>query len=197
MSVPAVLALADGTIFRGQSIGAKGNTTGEVVFNTALTGYQEILTDPSYARQLVTLTVPHVGNTGATPEDLEAQQIYCAGLIIRDLPRVASSWRANESLTAFLERGRVVAIAGIDTRRLTRLLREKGAQAGCIMTGEQADEAAAVKLARKFPGLQGMDLAKVVSVKRSFQWNEGTVWPESSRPPIRSHQRLHVVAYDF
>ena len=197
MSATAVLALADGTIFRGQSIGAKGNTTGEVVFNTALTGYQEILTDPSYARQIVTLTVPHIGNTGTTPEDLEAAQIYPAGLVIRDLPLLASNWRSNESLPEFLERGRVVAIAGIDTRKLTRLLREKGAQAGCIMTGDQVDEAAAVKLARKFPGLKGMDLAKVVSAKRSFQWNEGTVWPESLRAPIRSHQRLHVVAYDF
>jgi carbamoyl-phosphate synthase small subunit len=197
VSLPAVLALADGTIFRGQSIGAKGNTTGEVVFNTALTGYQEILTDPSYARQLVTLTCPHIGNTGTTPEDLESTQVYCAGLIIRDLPLLHSSWRANESLAEFLERGRVVAIAGIDTRKLTRLLREKGAQAGCIMTGEQVDEAAAIKAARKFPGLKGMDLAKVVSVKRSFQWNEGSVWPESARAPIRSQQRLHVVAYDF
>ena len=197
MSVPAVLALADGTIFRGQSIGAKGNTTGEVVFNTALTGYQEILTDPSYARQIVTLTCPHIGNTGTTPEDLESPQIYAAGLIIRDLPILSSSWRANESLPEFLERGRVVAIAGLDTRRLTRVLREKGAQAGCIMTGEQVDEAAAVKAARKFPGLKGMDLAKVVSAKRVFQWNEGTVWPDSSRAPIRAHQRLHVVAYDF
>ena len=192
-----MLALADGTIFRGQSIGAKGNTTGEVVFNTALTGYQEILTDPSYARQIVTLTCPHIGNTGATPEDLEAAQIYPAGLIIRDLPIRSSNWRANESLPEFLERGRVVAIAGIDTRRLTRLLRENGAQAGCIMTGEKADEAAAIKLARKFPGLKGMDLAKVVSTKRSFQWNDGSVWPDPSRPPIRSQQRLHVVAYDF
>ena len=197
MSVPAVLALADGTIFRGQSIGAKGNTTGEVVFNTALTGYQEILTDPSYARQIVTLTCPHIGNTGTTPEDLESQQIYCAGLIIRDLPLLASNWRANETLPEFLERGRVVAIAGIDTRRLTRILREKGAQAGCIMTGEQADEAAAVKLARKFPGLKGMDLAKVVSTKKHYQWNEGTIWPEPTRAPIRANQRLHVVAYDF
>lgn len=197
MSVPAVLALADGTIFRGQSIGAKGNTTGEVVFNTALTGYQEILTDPSYARQIVTLTCPHIGNTGTTPEDLESSQIYAAGLIIRDLPIVPSSWRANESLPEFLDRGRIVAIAGLDTRRLTRVLREKGAQAGCIMTGDQVDEAAAVKAARKFPGLKGMDLAKVVSTKRSFQWNEGTVWPDNARPPIRSHQRLHVVAYDF
>jgi carbamoyl-phosphate synthase small subunit len=197
VSLPAVLALADGTIFRGQSIGAKGNTTGEVVFNTALTGYQEILTDPSYARQLVTLTCPHIGNTGTTPEDLESTQVYCAGLIIRDLPLLHSSWRANESLAEFLERGRVVAIAGIDTRKLTRVLREKGAQAGCIMTGEQVDEAAAIKAARKFPGLKGMDLAKVVSIKRSFQWNEGSVWPESARAPIRSQQRLHVVAYDF
>jgi carbamoyl-phosphate synthase small subunit len=196
--VPAVLALADGTIFRGQSIGARGNTTGEVVFNTAITGYQEILTDPSYARQIVTLTTPHIGNTGATPEDLEAPQIYGAGLIIRDLPIIPSNWRANESLTEFLERGKVVAIANIDTRKLTRILREKGAQAGCIMTGDKTvDHAAAVKLARKFPGLKGMDLAKVVTTKRSYQWNEGTVWPDSNRIPIRSHQRLHVVAYDF
>jgi carbamoyl-phosphate synthase small subunit len=197
VSGPAVLALADGTIFRGQSIGAKGNTTGEVVFNTALTGYQEILTDPSYARQIVTLTCPHIGNTGTTPEDLESAQVYPAGLIIRDLPIVSSNWRANESLPEFLERGRTVAIAGIDTRKLTRLLREKGAQAGCIMTGEQTDEKAAVKLARKFPGLKGMDLAKVVTTKKAFQWNEGSVWPEPSRPPIRTNQRLHVVAYDF
>ena len=197
MSVPAVLALADGTIFRGQSIGAKGNTTGEVVFNTALTGYEEILTDPSYARQIVTLTCPHTGNTGTTPEDLESTQVYPAGLVIRDLPFVSSSWRANESLTSFLERGKVVAIAGIDTRKLTRLLREKGAQAGCIMTGDNVDQSAAVKLARKFPGLKGMDLAKVVSAKRTFQWNEGTLWPEGTRAPIRASQRLHVVAYDF
>jgi len=192
-----VLALADGTIFRGQSIGAKGNTTGEVVFNTALTGYQEILTDPSYARQIVTLTCPHIGNTGATPEDLESTQVYAAGLIIRDLSLLASSWRANESLPEFLERGRVVAIAGIDTRKLTRLLREKGAQAGCIMTGDKVDEVAAVIAARKFPGLKGMDLAKVVTTKRGFQWNEGNLWPERARAPIRSPQRLHVVAYDF
>ena len=197
MSLPAVLALADGTIFRGESIGAKGNTTGEVVFNTALTGYQEILTDPSYARQLVTLTTPHIGNTGTTPEDLESQQVFCAGLIIRDLPLLSSSWRANETLPEFLERGRLVAIAGLDTRKLTRILREKGAQAGCIMTGERVDENAAVKLARKFPGLKGMDLAKVVSAKKSYQWNEGTIWPEPPRAPIRANQRLHVIAYDF
>ena len=197
MSVPAVLALADGTMFRGKSIGAKGNTTGEVVFNTALTGYQEILTDPSYARQLVTLTCPHIGNTGTTPEDLESSQVYAAGLIIRDLALLASNWRASESLPEFLERGRVVAIADIDTRKLTRILREKGAQAGCIMTGEQVDQAAAVKAARKFPGLKGMDLAKVVTTKRRFQWNEGSLWPDRARAPIRSQQRLHVVAYDF
>src|SRR5215468_5627222 len=196
-SSPAVLALADGTIFRGQSIGAKGNTTGEVVFNTALTGYQEILTDPSYARQIVTLTVPHIGNTGATPEDLESAQVYAAGLVIRDLPPISSNWRANESLTEFLERGKVVAIAGIDTRKLTRILREKGAQSGCIMTGEQVDENAAVKAARKFPGLKGMDLAKVVTTKRLYQWNEGSVWQEKGKQLIRSQQRLHVVAYDF
>jgi carbamoyl-phosphate synthase small subunit len=197
VSAPAVLALADGTIFRGQSIGAKGNTTGEVVFNTALTGYQEILTDPSYARQIVTLTYPHIGNTGTTPEDLEASQIYPAGLVIRDLPPLPSNWRANESLSEFLERGKVVAIAGIDTRKLTRILRERGAQAGCIMTGDKVDANAAVKAAGKFPGLKGMDLAKVVSAKRSYQWNEGSVWHEAQRLPIRAHQRLHVVAYDF
>jgi carbamoyl-phosphate synthase small subunit len=195
--LPAVLALADGTIFRGQSIGAKGNTTGEVVFNTAMTGYQEILTDPSYARQIIAFTYPHIGNTGTTPEDLEASQIYAAGLVIRDLPPVASSWRSAEPLQEFLERGRLVAIAGIDTRKLTRIVREKGAQPGCIMTGERADEAAAIKAARMFPGLKGMDLAKVVSVKRPYQWNEGSIWQDASRPPIRAHQRLHVVAYDF
>src|SRR5690348_11310992 len=143
MSVPAVLALADGTIFRGQSIGAKGNTTGEVVFNTAMTGYQEILTDPSYSRQIVTLTYPHIGNTGTTPEDLESASVTASGLVIRDLPLLASNWRNTLPLSEFLERGKIVAIAGIDTRRLTRLLREKGAQAGCIMTGENIDAAAA------------------------------------------------------
>jgi carbamoyl-phosphate synthase small subunit len=197
VSSPAVLALADGTIFRGQSIGAKGNTTGEVVFNTALTGYEEILTDPSYARQIVTLTYPHIGNTGTTPEDLEAAQIYPAGLVIRDLPLLASNWRSTSSLSDFLEQGRIVAIAGIDTRKLTRILREKGAQSGCIMTGEKVDENAAIKAARMFPGLKGMDLAKVVSVKRTYQWNEGSIWQDNNRPPIRAHQRLHVVAYDF
>jgi len=193
----AVLALADGTVFRGQSIGAKGNTTGEVVFNTALTGYQEILTDPSYARQIVTLTYPHIGNTGATPEDLESQQIFAAGLIVRDVPPRESSWRSAESLHEFLTRGKVVAIAGIDTRKLTRILREKGAQSGCIMTGDNGDAAAAVKAAGKFPGLKSMDLAKVVSTKRLYQWNDGSLWQDGKRMPIRSTQRLHVVAFDF
>ena len=197
MSVPAVLALADGSVFRGVSIGAKGNTTGEVVFNTAMTGYQEILTDPSYSRQIVTLTYPHIGNTGTTPEDQESAGVTPSGLVIRDLPLVESSWRSSLSLGDFLERGRIVAIAGIDTRRLTRLLRERGAQAGCIMTGDNVDEAAAVHAATRFPGLKGMDLAKVVSTKERYQWNDGSIWQEVTRPTLRPQQRLHVVAYDF
>ncbi len=167
------------------------------MFNTAMTGYQEILTDPSYCRQIVTLTYPHIGNTGATPEDLESGSIYAAGLIIRDLPAVHSSWRAAESLESFLQKGKIVAIADIDTRKLTRILREKGALAGCIMTGEKADPNAAVHAARKFPGLKGMDLAKVVSTKRTYQWNEGTNWALESSPRQRPGQRVHVVAYDF
>ena len=194
---PAVLALADGSIFRGQSIGASGNTTGEVVFNTAITGYQEILTDPSYARQIVTLTYPHIGNTGTTPEDMESGQVYAAGLVIRDLSIATSSWRAECSLGEFLQRSRTVAIAGIDTRRLTRRLREGGAQAGCIMTGEKLDEAAAVRAATRFPGLKGMDLAKVVTTRESFQWNEGGIDRNGERPVVRAQQRLHVVAYDY
>ncbi len=196
MTVPAVLALGDGSIFRGQSVGAAGNTTGEVVFNTAITGYQEILTDPSYARQIVTLTYPHIGNTGATPEDMESARIYAAGLVIRDLSMISSSWRAAGDLAEFLRRGQVVAIAGIDTRRLTRLLREKGAQSGCIMTGDRIDEAAAVQLARAFPGLKGMDLAKVVSTHDAYQWNEGSIG-QACAVPLRAAQRLHVVAYDY
>jgi carbamoyl-phosphate synthase small subunit len=197
LMTPAVLALEDGTIFHGRSIGAKGNTTGEVVFNTAMTGYQEILTDPSYCKQIVTLTYPHIGNVGTNPEDLEAPAVYAAGLVIRDLPMLHSSWRATESLERFLERCKTVAIADIDTRRLTRLLREKGALAGCIMTGEKVDAAAAVHLARKFPGLKGMDLAKVVSTKRIYQWNEGTNWGLEVGTKPRPGQRVHVVAYDF
>jgi carbamoyl-phosphate synthase small subunit len=191
------LALADGSIFRGQSIGAKGNTTGEVVFNTAMTGYQEILTDPSYARQIVTLTYPHIGNTGTTPEDLESANVAASGLVIRDLPLLASSWRNALGLPEFLERGRIVAIADIDTRRLTRILRDKGAQAGCIMTGDNIDAAAAVRAAMKFPGLKGMDLAKVVSTRQRYQWNDGSIWQEFTRPVLRPQQRLHVVAYDY
>ena len=197
MSVPAVLALADGTIFRGQSLGASGNTTGEVVFNTAMTGYQEILTDPSYSRQIVTLTYPHIGNTGATPEDIEAPQIYAAGLVIRDLSLLDSSWRSAGTLAEFLKRGKIVAIGGIDTRRLTRMLREFGAQAGCIMTGEKIDLDAAVRAAKRFPGLKGMDLAQVVSTRQSYQWNEGSIGQEVDRVPIRAQQRLHVVAFDY
>jgi carbamoyl-phosphate synthase small subunit len=197
MTTPAVLALEDGTVFQGRSIGAKGNTTGEVVFNTAMTGYQEILTDPSYCRQIVTLTYPHIGNTGTNPEDMESSGIFAAGLVIRDLPLLHSSWRASESLGSFLERGRVVAIADIDTRKLTRILREKGAQAGCIMTGDKVDAQAAVRAAKKFPGLKGMDLAKVVTSKRIYQWNEGTNWAMHPSQHPRPITRLHVVAYDY
>ena len=193
---PAVLALEDGTVFKGVSIGAPGHTTGEVGCNTAMTGYQEILTDPSYCRQVVTLTYPHIGNTGATPEDLESGRIHAAGLVIRDLPLVHSNWRAAESLQSFLQRGNVVAIAGIDTRRLTRVLREKGAQAGSIMTGAEADAAAARRAAQGFPGLKGMDLARVVSIKRPYQWTEGSLW-RTPAAPGRPSTRLHVVAYDY
>jgi carbamoyl-phosphate synthase small subunit len=189
-STPAVLALEDGTVFHGRSIGAKGNTTGEVVFNTSMTGYQEILTDPSYCRQIVTLTYPHIGNTGANPEDMESAAIYAAGLIVRDLPLTHSSWRANESLESFLARGRTVAVADIDTRKLTRVLREKGALAGCIMTGDKADADAAVHAARKFPGLKGMDLAKVVSTRKQYQWNDGRLRYQTQHSPIAGGSRL-------
>jgi carbamoyl-phosphate synthase small subunit len=192
------LALEDGTVFRGVSIGAAGTSTGEVVFNTAMTGYQEILTDPSYSRQIVTLTYPHIGNTGSNPEDLESNSIHAAGLVVRDLPLLHSSWRATESLPEFLKRGGIVAIADLDTRKLTRILREKGAQAGCIAAGDAASRPdLAVEAARRFPGLKGMDLAKVVSTRRSFQWNEGTNWALEQGPRRRPGQRLHVVAYDF
>jgi len=198
VTTPAVLALEDGTVFRGISIGAPGTATGEVVFNTAMTGYQEILTDPSYSRQIVTLTYPHIGNTGTNPEDLESGGIHAAGLVIRDLPLMHSNWRATESLPEFLRRGGVVAIAEIDTRKLTRILREKGAQAGCIASGDAASRPQlAVQAAKRFPGLKGMDLARVVTTKRSFQWNEGTNWALEQGPRRRPGQRLHVVAYDF
>ncbi len=193
---PAVLALEDGTVFRGISIGASGVTTGEVVFNTAMSGYQEILSDPSYARQIVTLTCPHIGNTGVTPEDLESDSIHAAGLVIRDLPLAHSSWRASHSLQEFLVEGETVAIAGIDTRRLTRILRERGAQGGCIATADKADVDVALRAARAFPGLKGMDLAKVVSTRAPYQWNDGSIGRETGRV-LRPGSRLHVVAYDF
>jgi len=176
---PAILALEDGTVFHGVSIGASGQTIGEVVFNTSMSGYQEILTDPSYCRQMVTLTYPHIGNTGINSDDNESQQIYAAGLIIRDLPVVMSSWRAEIDLAEFLQRGNVVAIAEIDTRKLTRILRDKGAQSGCIMTGN-ADEATAVAHAKRFPGLAGMDLAKIVTTPVSGRTGRPqTFWPAS------------------
>ena len=198
MTTPAVLALEDGTVFRGVAIGALGTTTGEVVFNTAMTGYQEILTDPSYARQIVTLTYPHIGNTGTNPDDLESALIHAGGLVIRDLPLAHSSWRATESLPDFLKRRNTVAIAEIDTRKLTRILREKGAQAGCIAAGDASQRPdLAVAAARRFPGLAGMDLAKVVCTTAPYQWNEGTNWALEQGPKRRTGQRLHVVAYDF
>ncbi|WP_462379510.1 glutamine-hydrolyzing carbamoyl-phosphate synthase small subunit [Pseudomonas sp. Marseille-QA0892] len=199
MTKPAILALADGSIFRGESIGADGHTVGEVVFNTAMTGYQEILTDPSYARQLVTLTYPHIGNTGTTPQDGEANQVWAAGLIIRDLPLVASNWRNKQCLSDYLKANGTVAIADIDTRRLTRILREKGAQNGCILVGEDATEARALELAREFPGLKGMDLAKEVSTKQAYEWRS-TVWnlQDDDHAEIPAEQLpYHVVAFDY
>lgn len=191
----AILALADGTIFRGISIGAAGHTIGEVVFNTSMTGYQEILTDPSYCRQIVTLTYPHIGNVGTNAEDAESTQIHAAGLVIRDLPIQSSNWRSSEDLGAYLQRHNVVAIADIDTRKLTRLLREKGAQSGCLMAGD-IDEAKAIELARGFPGLAGMDLAKVVSCDQSYVWQEGE-WKLGSGFTPQDNPRFHVVAYDY
>ncbi|MGH8371812.1 MAG: carbamoyl-phosphate synthase domain-containing protein, partial [Gammaproteobacteria bacterium] len=196
MDHPAILALEDGTIFRGIAIGASGSSTGEVVFNTAMTGYQEILTDPSYSRQLVTLTYPHIGNTGVNASDRESEKIMAAGLIIRDLPLLASNWRAETSLDDYLKREGIVAIAGIDTRKLTRLLQRMGAQNGCIMAGEKADEAEALKQARAFPGLKGMDLAKVVTAPRSYAWDEGS-WQLETNAAVAKTGSLHVVAYDY
>ncbi len=193
---PALLALADGTVFRGQGIGAEGTSAGEVVFNTAMSGYQEILTDPSYCRQIVTLTYPHIGNTGINREDCEADKVYAAGLVIRDLPLVASNWRSEQTLDAYLKAQGVVAIAGIDTRKLTRILREKGAQGGCLVSGENLDEAAAVARAQAFPGLSGMDLAKVVSVDQPYAWNEGE-WQLGKGYAAAPEAKFHVVAYDF
>ena len=198
-AVPAILALADGTIFKGYSIGAAGHTIGEVVFNTAITGYQEILTDPSYSRQIVTLTYPHIGNQGVNPADVEASKVHAAGLIIRDLPLLASNFRSNQSLSDYLKAEGTVAIAGIDTRKLTRILREKGAQNGAILTGTQGNEpleAQALELARSFPGLNGMDLAKVVSVKEAYEFTE-TEWKLGKGFGKQTAPEFHVVAFDY
>ena len=196
MTDTALLALEDGTIFHGQSIGQSGQTVGEVVFNTSMTGYQEILTDPSYARQIVTLTYPHIGNTGTNVEDFESSQVFASGLIIRDLPQRMSSFRATETLSEFLHQQKVVAICGLDTRKLTRMLREKGAQNGCIMAGDHLDEQQAIESARAFPGLEGMDLAREVSVKESYEWNEST-WELGRGYQSAPSNRFRVVAYDF
>ncbi len=197
MTVPAILALEDGSIFRGIAIGADGHSVGEVVFNTAMTGYQEILTDPSYARQIVTLTYPHIGNTGVNSEDEEAAEIWSAGLVIRDLAMTASSFRSEQSLSDYLKARNIVGIADIDTRRLTRILRDKGAQGGCLMAGD-IDEAKALQLAKDFAGLKGMDLAKEVTTAESYEWREGS-WQlgEGSRSMTDAELPYHVVAYDF
>ena len=195
---PAVLVLADGAVFRGAAIGAPGKAVGEVVFNTAMTGYQEILTDPSYAGQVVTLTYPHIGNTGTNAEDVESRGVFAAGLVIRDLPLAASNWRMQEDLPAYLRRQGIVAIAGIDTRRLTRLLRTKGAQNGCILAGAGGakDEAEALAAAQAAPSMAGLDLAKVVSCKAPYEWNGG-LWALGSGYGPSGEARLHVVAYDY
>ena len=198
-SPPALLALADGTVFFGKGIGAAGSTVGEVVFNTSMSGYQEILTDPSYCRQIVTLTYPHVGNTGINREDVEAERVHAAGLVIRDLPILPSNFRMDQTLDTYLKAENIIAIAGIDTRKLTRVLREKGAQGGCIVTaagGTALNADAAIAQARAFPGLAGMDLAKVVSVESPYQWTEGE-WALRSGYGEQVDGRYHIVAYDY
>ncbi|WP_432697467.1 glutamine-hydrolyzing carbamoyl-phosphate synthase small subunit [Marinobacterium sp. YM272] len=198
MTRPAILALEDGSVFRGVAIGADGESSGEVVFNTSMTGYQEILTDPSYCRQIVTLTYPHIGNVGVNAEDEESRDLWVAGLVIRDLPLLASNFRSEKALDEYLRDNNILGIADIDTRRLTRILREKGAQNGCIMAGDAIDEEKALEAARAFPGLQGMDLAREVSVKDSFEWNSST-WKlgEGHQEIAGADQDFHVVAYDF
>ena len=191
---PAILVLADGTVFRGVAIGASGSSVGEVVFNTAMTGYQEILTDPSYCKEIVTLTCPHIGNVGVNTEDVESRQVFASGLVIRDLSMTVSNFRSTQSLPDYLKANNVVAIAGIDTRKLTRILREKGAQNGCIATG--TDEAAALKAARGFAGLVGMDLAKEVSCRQSYAWTQRE-WALGVGYGEAEHTKFHVVAYDF
>jgi carbamoyl-phosphate synthase small subunit len=196
LSTPAILALQDGTVFHGTSIGADGRTIGEVVFNTAMTGYQEILTDPSYCRQIVTLTYPHIGNTGTNSSDMESSRIHASGLIIRDSSMLTSSWRSERSFSDFLKQGGTVAIADIDTRKLTRIIREKGAQSGCIMSGTQAADKA-VEHARKFPGIAGTDLATFVTTEKAYQWCHGSEFGRKPRIMSRRIAPYHVVAYDF
>ena len=200
MNIPAILVLEDGTVFEGISVGAAGLSVGEVVFNTAMTGYQEILTDPSYARQLVTLTYPHIGNTGCTTQDDEADRVWAAGLIVRDVPRRASNWRSEIALPEWLRTRGIVAISGIDTRKLTRILRDRGSQNGALMAGaspdEQLDVDKAVEAARKFPGLKGMDLAKVVSTQAAYAWSDGQLDLDSNAF-VRAEPKFKVVAYDF
>jgi carbamoyl-phosphate synthase small subunit len=191
----AILVLADGTIFHGRSIGAAGAAVGEVVFNTAITGYQEILTDPSYCRQIVTLTYPHIGNTGVNEEDQESRRTYAEGLVVRDVPRLLSSWRSQGDLSSYLKKNKVVGIAELDTRKLTRILREKGAQNGCLMAGV-VNEAKALEEAKKFPGLAGMDLAKVVTTQKPYEWTEGS-WQLGKGYRKTENPRFHVVAYDY
>jgi len=195
-TVPALLALADGSIFEGISIGTEGQTVGEVVFNTAMTGYQEILTDASYREQIVTLTYPHIGNVGTNAEDAESDKVQLAGLVLREVPRPPSSFRSTQDFREYLRANRVVAIAGIDTRRLTRILRDQGAQNGCLMAGA-VDAAAALRRARQFPGLKGMDLAKVVSCAKPYAWDRGSWELATNREKVRAGGRFHVVAYDF
>ncbi|MGO2321176.1 glutamine-hydrolyzing carbamoyl-phosphate synthase small subunit [Vibrio casei] len=199
MSNSALLVLEDGTVFRGQSIGADGSAVGEVVFNTSMTGYQEILTDPSYSQQIVTLTYPHIGNTGTNSEDEESSAIHAQGLVIRDLPLIASNFRSEQTLSEYLKSQNIVGIADIDTRKLTRILREKGAQNGCIVAGDNLDEALALAKAKEFPGLKGMDLAKVVSTKEAYSWKQGSWTLTGGLPEAKSDVELpfHVVAYDF
>jgi carbamoyl-phosphate synthase small subunit len=197
LTEPAILVLEDGTVFRGISVGSPGRTLGEVVFNTSMTGYQEILTDPSYFRQIVTLTYPHIGNVGTNSDDFEAGRVFAAGLVIRDLPELLSNWRAELPLSEFLRRAKTVAIADIDTRRLTRTLRDDGAQAGCIITGEDAKVSEALTAAKKFPGLKGMDLAKLVSTKKAYQWKQGPNWPERQTVFAKRSARFHIVALDY
>jgi len=196
LTQPAILALADGSVFRGYAIGADGSTSGEVVFNTAMTGYQEILTDPSYSRQIVTLTYPHIGNTGINPEDVESDRIQAAGLVIRDLPMLASNWRTSQPLDEYLKENGIVAIAGIDTRRLTRILRDKGAQGGAIVAGANASEEQAIELARAFPGLKGMDLAREASRRDRGTWTQSD-WDLDNGYADAPETRYRVVAYDF